>query len=95
MAGADDEDGVADARPPQAVSMQPSSIGLSFVVSGEAEALRITARWGRYLRGRPGRGVHDIRRLYATPDLASDPGRGRRRGGCAAARTHALVGAEP
>ncbi len=50
MAGADDEDGVADARPPQAVSMQPSSIGLSFVVSGEAEALRITARWGRYLR---------------------------------------------
>ncbi len=50
VAGADDEDGVADARPPQAVSMQPSSIGLSFVVSGEAEALRITARWGRYLR---------------------------------------------
>lgn len=47
---ADDEDGVEDIRPPQAVSMQPSTIGMSFVVAGSAQALRITARWGRYKR---------------------------------------------
>ena len=48
--GIDGEDGIAEARPPQAVSMQPSSIGLSFVAAGEAQALRLTARWGRYVR---------------------------------------------
>ena len=80
VAGADDEDGVADARPPQAVSMQPSSIGLSFVVSGEAGRYA-SPHWGRYLRTAGAR--RDIRR-HATRS-ASDPGRGRRRGGCAAA----------
>ena len=30
--------------------MFPSSFGISFSVSGEAEMLRITARWGRYHR---------------------------------------------
>ena len=31
-------------------SMIPSSIGLTFAVKGETEALKITARWGAYLR---------------------------------------------
>ena len=50
--GVDGEDGVTEARLPAAVavSMQPSSLGLSFVVSGDAIALQITARWGRYER---------------------------------------------
>ena len=52
--GVDGEDGVAEARLPAAVavSMQPASLGLSFVVAGEATALQLTARWGRYERVR-------------------------------------------
>ena len=46
----DDEESTPDAPPPQAVSMQPSAMGLSFVVDGDATALRITAQWGRYVR---------------------------------------------
>ena len=50
VAGVDDEDGVTEARPPHAASMQPSSMGLSFVVDADAKALQVTARWGRYRR---------------------------------------------
>ncbi len=46
-----DEAGAAEERPPKAaVSMLPSSIGLSFEVSDEAEAIQVTARWGWYER---------------------------------------------
>lgn len=50
LAGVDTEDGVTETRPPRAISMQPSSMGLSFVVADGAEAIRVTARWGRYRR---------------------------------------------
>ena len=50
VAGVDTEDGVTEARAPLAASMQPASIGISFVVAAAAESLRITARWGRYRR---------------------------------------------
>jgi len=51
LAGVDGEDGVTEAPPPKAASsMLPSSIGLTFVVDATAEALQITARWGRYTR---------------------------------------------
>jgi hypothetical protein len=56
------EDGTVDASALQASTMFPSSLGLSFSVSGEAETFRVTARWGRYrrtssetLEGRDGR----------------------------------------
>lgn len=44
------EDGRGDTEQPSSGSMLPSSFGLSFSVAGEATALRITVRWGRYLR---------------------------------------------
>ena len=50
VAGVDTEDGVTEARPPRAASMLPSSMGLSFVASGQATHVQITARWGRYER---------------------------------------------
>ncbi len=50
VAGVDSEDGVTEARAPAAASMQPSSLGLSFVVAAAATELQVTARWGRYLR---------------------------------------------
>jgi len=49
VAGVDTEDGVTEARPPRVASMQPSSLGLSFVAAGEATHLQISARWGRYV----------------------------------------------
>jgi len=50
QAGVDDEDGTAEPPEPAAATMLASSIGLTFAVAGEAEAIRITARWGRYER---------------------------------------------
>lgn len=47
---ADPEDTSSDLRPPKAVSMMPSAIGLSCTVDGAATALQITASWGRYAR---------------------------------------------
>jgi hypothetical protein len=47
--GGDGEDGVAETDATRR-SMQPSSIGLSFVAAGSTRALRLTARWGRYIR---------------------------------------------
>src|SRR5262249_14591799 len=44
------EDGTTDPGAPQTETLFPSSFGLTFCVAGEATALRITARWGRYLR---------------------------------------------
>ncbi len=46
------EEGTAETSVPQAPTMFPSSFGMSFSVSGDAEALRVTARWGRYRRTR-------------------------------------------
>ncbi|NUM47565.1 MAG: hypothetical protein HUU38_22920 [Anaerolineales bacterium] len=46
----DDEDGKPAAPIPQAASMLPSALGLTFTVAGETESLEITARWGRYTR---------------------------------------------
>jgi len=50
VAGEDTEEGVADSVLPKAVSMLPSAIGLTFTVDGDAKAIQITARWGRYER---------------------------------------------
>jgi hypothetical protein len=45
-----EEDGKADISAPQAEALIPSSFGLTFAVTGEAPALKVTARWGQYLR---------------------------------------------
>lgn len=45
-----EEEGKVDVAPPQAESLIPSSFGLTFAVSADAKALKITARWGQYLR---------------------------------------------
>jgi hypothetical protein len=50
QSGTDTEDGKAEAAPLKAATMLPSSIGLTFTVGKEAQALRLTARWGRYDR---------------------------------------------
>ncbi|MGD9101403.1 MAG: DISARM system helicase DrmA, partial [Anaerolineae bacterium] len=52
LGGPDGEDGLTEAPPPKAATLFPSSIGLTFAVSGDAPALQITARWGRYERVR-------------------------------------------
>jgi hypothetical protein len=44
------EDGPADFTSPPAKTMFPSSFGMTFCVDKEAEAVRVTARWGQYLR---------------------------------------------
>lgn len=44
------EEGSSDSAIPPATSMFPSSIGMSFCVSGETEKLEITAKWGHYER---------------------------------------------
>jgi hypothetical protein len=49
-AALDDEDGPPDPAPARTPGMMPTSIGMTFTVAGEATALRITARWGRYFR---------------------------------------------
>jgi hypothetical protein len=46
--GADDEDSDTGYASPIAMSMNPSSIGLSFVTEPSVEQLEITLRWGRY-----------------------------------------------
>ena len=44
------EEGLSDSAIPPATSMFPSSIGMSFCVSGETKELEITAKWGHYER---------------------------------------------
>lgn len=44
------EDGTPDPSAPPAETLFPSSFGMSFCVTGEATALQVTARWGRYQR---------------------------------------------
>ena len=44
------EEGSSDSAVPPATSMFPSSIGMSFCVSGETKELEITAKWGHYER---------------------------------------------
>ena len=60
-AGGDDttEDGPADVNTPQASTLFPSSFGMTFCVTGDATALTVTARWGRYARERSQTLVHD------------------------------------
>jgi hypothetical protein len=51
LGGTDTEDGTTEAPAPKAAAaMLPSSIGLTFAVTAEATALRVTASWGRYQR---------------------------------------------
>lgn len=49
-AGTDTEDGKAEQVAPKAMTMLPSSIGMTFTVSGQAKEIQITAHWGRYER---------------------------------------------
>ena len=44
------DDGPIDRGATQAPSMFPSSFGLTFTVAGDAQALQVTASWGRYDR---------------------------------------------
>ncbi|MEI8165195.1 MAG: hypothetical protein WCG26_02415, partial [Chloroflexales bacterium] len=44
------DDGPIDRGATQAPSMFPSSFGLTFTVDGDAQALQVTASWGRYDR---------------------------------------------
>ena len=46
------EDGGSDYTAPSTKTMFPSSFGMTFCVDAEANALRLTARWGRYYRDR-------------------------------------------
>ena len=48
--GIDTEDGVTEAPSLQTGTFLPSSIGMTFAVNGATQALRITARWGHYVR---------------------------------------------
>ena len=50
VAGEDTEDGIPDVVASKAVSMFPSSIGMTFTVDGDAREIQITARWGHYMR---------------------------------------------
>ncbi len=44
------EDGKADVTAPQAETLIPSSFGLTFAVAMDATAVKVTAKWGHYLR---------------------------------------------
>ena len=44
------EEGTPDFTAPQATTLFPSSFGMTFCVSGEAKALKVTVRWGQYDR---------------------------------------------
>jgi hypothetical protein len=44
------EEGATDVSAPQAVTMSPSSFGMTFCVDGAARDLSLTARWGFYDR---------------------------------------------
>jgi hypothetical protein len=46
------EDGTADFTAPPARTMFPSSFGLTFSLDPQAQAIQVTARWGRYDRVR-------------------------------------------
>jgi len=44
------EDGQTDTGAPPADSLLPSSFGFTFSVDGQTKALKITAKWGKYVR---------------------------------------------
>ncbi len=48
------EEGEPEPEAPSVPTIFPSSLGLTFGVDGEATALAVTARWGRYSRERSG-----------------------------------------
>jgi len=54
--GGDTQDGQSEAHAPAIPTLVPSSIGVSFCVGPATERLRVTARWGRYLREKPEEG---------------------------------------
>jgi hypothetical protein len=51
--GTDTQDGQSDDSVPAAPTLLPSSIGVSFCIGSDTPTLRVTARWGRYLREKP------------------------------------------
>jgi len=65
VSGRDTEDGKTDAPAPKAVSMVPSSIGMTFTVSGSAQAIQVATSWGRYQR-------------VSREEAGLDPDKGRR-----------------
>jgi len=46
----DEETGEAERGAPLGQSLNPSSIGMSFLVSEEVQEIRVKARWGKYSR---------------------------------------------
>lgn len=48
LAGEDNEDGVVEPASIRNATLQPSSFGLTFTAAGDAKAIQVTARWGRY-----------------------------------------------
>ena len=52
LGGDGDEEGAVEAPAPFSKTIFPSSMGLTFCVDGEAKAIRVTARWGKYTRGK-------------------------------------------
>jgi hypothetical protein len=46
----EDDTGGAESAPPMSQAMTPSSIGISFLVSGDVDAVVATASWGEYER---------------------------------------------
>lgn len=51
MAGVESaEEGPVDSAPSLRESLRPSSFGMTFCVAEDAQALQVTARWGRYKR---------------------------------------------
>ena len=49
-AGVDGEDGITEPETAMAGSMQPNSLGMSFVSAPDADTLQISVEWGRYHR---------------------------------------------
>jgi hypothetical protein len=52
IAGTDTQDGKPSSPTAKVPLMLPSSIGLTFSVSAEAQSIQVTARWGHYVRTR-------------------------------------------
>ncbi|MGH9842232.1 MAG: hypothetical protein ACREEM_26065 [Blastocatellia bacterium] len=52
LGGDGEEEGAVEAPAPFSKTIFPSSLGMTFCVDGEATAIRVTARWGRYERGK-------------------------------------------
>jgi hypothetical protein len=51
LGGGDDDQDVPDVDAARTQTLVPSSLGLTFCISGEVESLELEATWGRYERG--------------------------------------------